>query len=280
VLADRDGRHFNLIVELKFDATFGAGQPSVYLTEPWHVVAVVRKLADAPAVEPDQDRWLGVVPWRVLRPPLWELPVEPARLREQWLDLLRVMDDDGDFDEVAPAVSRGVEDSVRWFKLHCDELTDELKAAIQGGRHNGAGRGAFAENTRLPSVRPAGDWARARFKLASTEPRYPIVIGLRPAYMVAPELSIEWFPWPQPGRSSRGARRRWQEAHQRLRAAKFVPNYDHSAYRRREPLSVANIRIRGVDAAVGEEFVAGLAAIAESGVLSDDIETFRRTRSR
>jgi hypothetical protein len=103
-----------IVVELKIDAVMAPGQLEKYLRskEQPFVAAVVRPTKQhAIALEhlssDGQSRWLGVVTWTKMRGVLEELLETPGRLRDQWRELLTVMDDHGDFAETPAKPKEG-----------------------------------------------------------------------------------------------------------------------------------------------------------------------------
>ena len=99
-----DKGDMRLYCELKINASYQPGQIPKYLEggKASHVVGVVRRPSLKDTVT--DKRWLGEVTWGQIAKDLQALPLPSAHAREQWLDLLALMQADEDFSSVRPAM--------------------------------------------------------------------------------------------------------------------------------------------------------------------------------
>ena len=194
---------FRLICELKIDSRYQKDQIARYLDSGDHVISIVRKPTAAGLGKriARHDRWLGEVAWASIKSGLRQLPLK-GKLRQQWLDLLAVMEEDGDFEETKRR-SAGKKDT----KL-AEEAT---KAAV---RRFGRSRRLDAAHRRFfkgLEIKP-GVGFRFGFAEVFDEDGTPYwAVLARDARTRTPELMIEWYPWP---RAPVGSGQR--EMHERL----------------------------------------------------------------
>lgn len=95
--AGADG--WQLMVELKLDAAFRDRQVERYAEE--SVVAAIVRDPEEHAPREHEKEWVGAASWSNLLPRLRALPVD-LRWRQEWLNLLDVMQADGDFAQRRP----------------------------------------------------------------------------------------------------------------------------------------------------------------------------------
>ena len=98
-LAFAGANGWQLLVELKLDADFGDLQVERYAEE--SVVAAIVRDPEAQVSRKQEPEWVGAASWHSILPRLRSLPVD-LQWRQEWLDLLAVMEADGDFARSRP----------------------------------------------------------------------------------------------------------------------------------------------------------------------------------
>jgi hypothetical protein len=198
---------WKMVVELKLGAGFGDKQLERY-GEEGPVAAVVRNRVHVPVLR-DHPGWLGAAIWRELLPDLEDLPVEP-RWRPEWLQLLRVMDIDGDFATAAPDGLPEVVEARKRLETAAPAVLDGFRADLT----RVYGPTAEAAVRRLRHTKPygkRGPWAG--FGLATPGEGAWVFFEIRNLWSPAPRLRLwhwHWADW----RSRKAAR----AAYPRLRS--------------------------------------------------------------
>jgi hypothetical protein len=216
------GEGWALGVELKLNSDFGDKQIERYC-KVGPVAVVVRSLDDVPglkrlAVNPN---WVGAATWQALLPSLRDLPVNPTWARD-WMSLLDVMEDDGEFATSAPSAPE-VEAQGDLLEVLAPKLRDRLEGALQ----NLYGDVSEALDLRCTSIRRGGrTWTS--FGLQASDGPW-LWVGIRNLWTHHPRLWIDYYPL-----TDWRAKRRLGQAHQRIGRARFESYRDY--YRFDEPV--------------------------------------------
>ena len=198
---------WDVIVELKIHAGYGAGQLSRYLNgltdvDNAYLVAITRDLPlyGEPAKDVDQ-RWLGSVRWRDLLPRMRTLSIQDELLRLQWQLFLDVLEEEGSmgftrpqpelFDAFAQArdATRHMEEFLRVLE---HPLLEALRDVLGGDEQAGlfwarAGRFARARHSNkidIPFRVPVGGPWRVRAGVMGWSPP--------PTFYVSPAPDQRW----------------------------------------------------------------------------------------
>jgi hypothetical protein len=267
LFAGPDG-DFRLCAEIKLgaqaadDPRFWA-QIDRYVEARWPVVALVRDPDGLP--EPERGKWLGALAWSELEPRLAELEVRPPALAEQWRDLLAVMREDGEFLRAPPSTSREVAAAVEWLDRRRDALEAGFRRSIAAEWRNGEGREEFSEGVRaLPPTAGRGR-AYLQFALPPTGGTW-VWVGLRGLGSPAPAVH-----WAAPPSARAHDPNRFAKAHRRLRHSAFVAGPGGEIYGNTVPLVADRAADDARDELLFAAIAARLDAIAQSGVLAEDV---------
>ena len=103
-------------------------------------------------------RWLGEVTWGQIREDLQSLPVRSPSAREQWLDLLSLMEKHGDFATGAPRDAS--EEELEFAQSVASRVLRHLKARLRSESDEGAAWLADDLTTGEPFTSHQGRWAR------------------------------------------------------------------------------------------------------------------------
>lgn len=215
-----EGKDFNLVCELKINSGYQPRQLQEYLRKA-PVVAVVRnpgkhRLSKAIRSNPN---WLGEIAWADIADDLRRLPME-GRQREQWLDLLRVLNEDGDFDrERPPEITEDDRDFVR-------QVAERVLGRLRRSRDPRA-RAIAGELVAAPLF-DRGPWARARLLTEDREHEF-WRLSIKNRSLHTAELRVSWLAW-NPARRGQAA------MYRKLMAMGFSREYDGDQYRRTMPL--------------------------------------------
>jgi hypothetical protein len=181
---------WHLLVELKLDADFEDTQIERYAEE--SIVAAVVRDPKAYASRAHESEWVGAASWISLLPRLRSLPVE-GQWRQEWLNLLGVMQADGDFaqqrldgvPEVIAARELLVKSAQEILTSFCDELTKMYGADAQ------------TAITRLRHSKPSGKrgpWAG--FNINTPDDGPWLYLEVRNLWSRAPRIRIWHWHWP------------------------------------------------------------------------------------
>lgn len=214
------GGGFKLICELKINSKYEENQLLQYLKES-PVVAIVRdpNPKRLPARVRSHPHWLGEVAWADISNGLSKLPWLSEREREQWLDLLTVLEENGDFDRTQPPE---IKDDDRAFVLTVTSRVISRLRRSKDARHR-----AFAKQLSASPLFDRGRWARARITDSEGEEYWRI--GIRDLHSRTPELAVSWIAWV-PARAGQA------RMHKELEADEFRPTPGGYVYRRTQQL--------------------------------------------
>jgi hypothetical protein len=267
LFAGPDGE-FRLCAEIQLgsaaahDPRFWA-QIDRYVEARWPVLALVRDPDGLP--EPERGKWLGALAWSELEPHLADLDVRPPALAEQWRDLVAVMREDGEFLRAPPSTSREIAAAVEWLDRHRDALEAGFRRSIAAEWRNGEGRERFSEGVRaLPATAGRGR-AYLQFALPPNGGTW-VWVGLRGLGSPAPAVH-----WAAPPSAETTDPTRFAKAHRRLRHSAFVAGAGEEIYANAVPLVADGAADDARDESVLAEIAFRLDAIAQSGVLADDV---------
>ena len=215
-----EGKDFKLICELKINSGYQPRQLQEYLRRA-PVVAVVRdpgkqRLSKAIHSRPS---WLGEVAWEDIADGLSELPLVGAE-QNQWMDLLRVLREDGDFDRVRPPE---ISDDDQGFALRVAEGVLERLRRSRDKRAR-----AIASELVAVSLFERPPWARARLRTEDGNHEF-WRIGIKNRKLRTAEVRVSWLAWT-PARSGQAG------MYRELEAMGFSREYDGEQYRRTIPL--------------------------------------------
>jgi hypothetical protein len=278
---------FRLIVELKINAdphSIGGGQTQLdSYVRAGPVVAIARK----PLAPPDHHRnnWLGTVSWKQLDGRLEALPIASSSLREEWLELLAVMRDDGDFEDEAPKTSRSTQDAIGWLEANKSVLARALADATAASRRNGStkrDRTTFANAIKTSKVSAGRDSAAIAFRPPVGSKGVvagPIWIVLVPAYAASPRATVIWWPPRIPSWWKRADRIADAAAHRQLEASEFLQHPTNWSYRFITKTPAGQIRDAGLDELL-PELTTTLQCVGKSGVLKVCLDSWLRGRKR
>jgi hypothetical protein len=198
------GERFGLMVELKIDANFGAGQIRKYAEAGLRVAALVREPGDAIKKVGDVGpRWMGATARDDLLEPMRRLPISDQPTKELWLALLELGERSGDLartgaTDVGAAAGKQVledaRDQVHGYleKRLRPKYSREFAQSLESEE-------AVAVRSRMATwgLRLDGDTA-FRFRLCDAD-------------TPAPRLLVDWFP-----PDTRSAQRALAGGHRRL----------------------------------------------------------------
>lgn len=211
------GQGFKITCELKINSDYNRKQLREYLAQGL-VACVVRNPGSRglDASVTSHRNWLGEVAWKDLAFGLAKLPV-PGADGPQWLDLLSVLESDGDFERKKPPE---INDEDRAFVLEVAEaVVDKLS------RSTDARVRAFAQQVAAEPLFDRGPWARARI-MDVEEPRDEYWrIRIKNCRMRTAEMGVAWMAW-KPARSGQRAR------HRALQDKDFSSLYGGEQYQR------------------------------------------------
>lgn len=194
-----EARDFKLVVELKIDSAYRKQQIRRYLRSGAHVLSIVRVPGAAQLGETidEDDRWLGEVSWAEIAEALASLPIA-GKDREVWLDLLAVLEADGDFDPAK--LRRATEaDGELAFSAGCDALERLKRRRRLSSLELGLIR-TFA--VAPPQLGRSRGWA----DIVDEEVTSFFRVGVRRAKSRTPEIVFDWMPWSrQPPGSGQAA---------------------------------------------------------------------------
>ena len=199
------GEGWRLLVEIKLGAEFGKDQVKRYAAQR-PVAAIVRDASVASRFR-DLPGWVGAASWETLLPDLRSLPLQRP-WREEWHELLRVMDTDGDFARQQPAGLPEVLAARELLERAAPIVLEDFRRSLL--EVYGATAEAAAE--RLKTSKPYGDrgpWAG--FGVRTRGEGAWMFFELRNLWSPAPRLRVWHWHWPD-WRSRRTAR----EAYARL----------------------------------------------------------------
>jgi hypothetical protein len=196
---------WQLLVELKLDADFGDMQVERYVEQ--GIVAAIVRNPDEHAPRSSEVGWVGAASWSSLVPRLRTLPVD-SRWRQEWLNLIEVMQADGDF---APVRPDGVPEVIAARELLADAASTIREGFCEQLRRS---YGADAEIAirRLRLSKPSGKrgpWAG--FNINTPDDGPWLYIEIRNLWSRAPRIRVWHWHWPE-----RPVRREVRAAYERV----------------------------------------------------------------
>jgi len=253
---------WRLIFELKINSPLTQTQIEKY-TPTAPVAAVVRSASHAPEPNPAKG-WLGAVEWRRLASTLHTLPVGDS-VAQQWRELLRVVEDDGDFNEAPPVETVEAGLAFRLLQPVRDSfLTTVIRELEQ--RHGRRAQGLVDTLGVSEIILYRGRWSGFDLESSDGEQRPEQLLGvrLRDASSDMPTLQLSWHP-PR-YRTPREARLNVNTAITHAEVEyDFVRTVNYNSYRTTRPVSQDRI------AATVDDIVGGLIRV---GALDLDVSDF------
>jgi hypothetical protein len=246
---------WQLLVELKLDADFGEMQIERY-AEQAMVAAVVRDPHEH-AARNREVHWVGAASWSSLVPRLRMLSVD-SRWRQEWLNLLDVMEADGDFARRRPD---GLPEVIAARELLAgaassihDGFCEELRRAY--------GPDAEIAVRRLRHSKPSGKrgpWAG--FNINTPDDGAWVYIEVRNLWSRAPRIRLWHWHWPE-----RRVRNEVRAAYERVQDRGAFRLLEDGAMFERPHVSAV------VDHAdIAEEIVRRLGQLVQAGVFGPDL---------
>lgn len=252
-----DEKKWQLAVELKIDSPLGPEQCERYLRARKPLVVITRDPTAVPAPKVGAKSgagWLGAVSWSALKPDMEGLPLVGSD-KEIWLELLEIMDQDGDFDQRRPPKKKELQRDIDIVDRVQSSVVDSFRnATVKRYRRNGR---ELAETMKAYSVHYGG---HASFAIKTDEGTL-VEIVLRHSSTPSPVIAVTWFP-PE----KRSAMRSLREAHERLESRGFEQRagkrYTHRAS---VPPASAN---SDISTAIQLAMIQEINAIVDSDVLA------------
>jgi hypothetical protein len=272
---------WRLLVELKIDSAFGRDRKGREQLERYQqtqepLLAVVRDATTVRDPDPAGPGWLGAITWAHVLPDLYDLPVTPATLQQQWHALLDVTADRGDFTPGRRGQSAEAKANAEILEAIRDDLLHELQDRLRD-HYKRDGR-LLADGLHATKV-GTGD-RRAWFQVRRRRPGMPDArlfgVELEQSLSRSPVISVWWFGPPAPGRG----KRRSDASHQRLQRDGHVKPVDKRRYRSTRSVAADDVDVRGAQAAARRAIAADLALLVDADVFWADIkEAMRDARS-
>jgi hypothetical protein len=252
-----DESDFHLICELKLNAPYRRDQINDYLQRQGaFVISVVRKPRGMRSEVSEHERWLGEIAWSAIKEDLHRLPLAEHD-RAIWLDLLDVMERDGDFEPTQP--KRATEED----RAVAEGVASIVLAKLQSAVRERPGGDAYAEGLRIGRVRLGRRDARAPIEDARKEVLFDLFV--RNARLRTPSIGVDWYP-----RGGRRAEREERDMRERLEAGyRFRRRTGRGGYFHfREGL---NSKRDGLVDAAGETAWRAVHGVVSLGLLDGDI---------
>jgi len=266
---------WRLLVELKIDSPFGRDRKGHAQLERYQqtqepLLAVVRN----PISDPDGagPGWLGAITWAQILPDLYDLPVRPDGLRQQWQSLLDVTADRGDF---AAGTRRPSAEAGRNAEI-LGAIRGDLLRGLQDRLREQYKRDGGRLADGLYATKVATGDRRAWFQVRRRRPAMPearlLGVELEQSLSRSPVVSVWWFVPPAPWR---GKRRR-DAAHARLqREGRFKP-VDKSRLRSTRSIAARDVADFGAQEAIRVALAEDLALLVSADVVWPDVKEAAR----
>ncbi|MEZ5156431.1 MAG: hypothetical protein R2718_10005 [Solirubrobacterales bacterium] len=192
---------------MKINARYEPSQLNEYLRR-GHVVGIVRRKGSAPERARQNKNWLGEVTWSELLPALRTMPLSGS-VKDEWLSLLRLMEQDGEFAEanLVRATAADVELSHKVASRILTHLRRRDWTELSATRQRKAD--GLTRSLRTTKGFPGRRWGSVDIEDAHGNTYWRV--GVRHAGRGTPELTVRWFPW-----NTRDANRRQRAMYEEL----------------------------------------------------------------
>ena len=192
-----DQRGLRLFCELKINDSYQPDQIPKYLAggQASHVVSVVRRpmLKEGAGAGP---RWLGEVTWGQIEEDLRNLPIRKPNVRTQWLDLLALMEKQGDFATGAP--TDAADEDIEFINAVASRALRHLKSKLRAESDEGAALLAHDLITGEPFPSHQGRWACMEVQDREEPPNPYFTLSVRQVESGTGVLRVRWHPWDSP----------------------------------------------------------------------------------
>lgn len=258
---------WTLLVELKLYSDPEKTQLVRYLATGNLVLVVTSRPDEIDSSLEKWDNWVGVISWEQFEPALKALPVR-GRGRGTWMDWLRVMKDDGDFEPYASHQGRRKRDQEMLETVQQDVLEDFKKAIAR--RYPGVGLRLARTLFNGPAKRQEAynlesAMRDAQFGIRSTaRPSFAVYLSLRDSIFRSPTVRVSWV-----GRRE-SIPRSVRNAYDALEESGFTPAESRTWVGRSEPLSSLDYS-HDQRQAIRGAFKRQLRLVLNSGVVFADI---------